>query len=114
MAKPDRREQKPSNEIARFTDREDQLALFHHYVNSATEPPVLMFFGIGGAGKSWLLKKLRQETPADVPSAILDFDVQAGGQRFVLDPATALWFQGVSDLRWWYLRRISDSSRRAA
>jgi tetratricopeptide (TPR) repeat protein len=91
MAKPGRAEPKPSNEIARFTNRDDERKLFHHWVASATEPPVLMFYGIGGAGKSWLLKKLREETPRDLPTAFLDFDVQAGGQRFVLDPAAGLY-----------------------
>src|ERR1039458_5047169 len=67
MTKPGRRENTPSNEIARFTDREDQRGLFQFYLNSPTEPPVLMFYGIGGAGKTWLLKKLKQEMPADVP-----------------------------------------------
>jgi len=79
------------DEIARFKTARNQRNLFHHYLNSATKLPVLMFYGIGGAGKTWLLKKLRQETPADVPAAYLDFDRQAGGQRFVLDPAAALY-----------------------
>src|ERR1035441_5636675 len=81
----------PANELARFTDREDQRGVFQFYLNSPTEPPVLMFYGIGGAGKTWLLKKLKQEMPADVPAAYLDFDAQAGGQRFTLDPAAALY-----------------------
>jgi tetratricopeptide (TPR) repeat protein len=91
MTKPGRREHTLSDEIARFTDREDQRGLFQFYLNSPTEPPVLMFYGIGGAGKTWLLKKLKQETRADVPAAYLDFDTQAGGQRFTLDPAAALY-----------------------
>src|ERR1700682_5054687 len=91
MSKPGRREYRPSGEVSRFTDREEQRALFQHYLHSATDPPVLMFYGTGGAGKSWLLRKLREETPLEVPTAILDFDVQAGGLRFVLDPAAALY-----------------------
>jgi tetratricopeptide (TPR) repeat protein len=90
MPKPGHRESQPSNEIARFTDRDDQRAIFRRLLDSATEPPVLMFYGVGGSGKSWLLKQLRQETPADIPSALLDFDVAAGGHGFVLDPAAAL------------------------
>src|ERR1035441_2314016 len=91
MTKPGRRENTPSNEIARFTDREDQQRVFRRYLHSPTEPPVLMFYGVGGAGKTWLLKKLKQETRADVPTAYLDFDAQAGGQRVTLDPAAALY-----------------------
>jgi tetratricopeptide (TPR) repeat protein len=92
MPKPGRRDQpQPSNELARFTNRDEQRALFHHMLSSETEPPVLMFYGVGGNGKSWLLKKLREETPTEISSAFLDFDVAAGGQRFVLDPAAALY-----------------------
>jgi len=90
MAKPSRRERKPSTELARFTDREEPRAAFQHYLNAGTEPPVLMFFGVGGAGKTWLLKKLREETPPGLPSALIDFDSRIGRQRFSLDPAQAL------------------------
>jgi len=54
------------------------------------KPRVLLFYGVGGAGKTWLLKKLRAQVPAGIPFAHLDFDVAAGGRRFLLDPATAL------------------------
>lgn len=91
MTKPRDRKHKPSGEIARFTNREDLRNLFQFYLNSPTEPPVLMFYGVGGAGKTWLLQKLRQEKPADLPAAYLDFDPQAGGQRFALDPTAALY-----------------------
>jgi tetratricopeptide (TPR) repeat protein len=76
--------------MARFTNRDDQQALFQHHLFSPQEPPVLMFYGVGGAGKTWLLKRLRNQVPADIPSAYLDFDVAAKGGRFVSDPATAL------------------------
>src|ERR1017187_1668854 len=91
MSKPGRRDHKPSDELARFTNREDQRNLFQFYLNSAAEPPLLMFYGVGGAGKSWLMKKLRQDTPGDVRAVYIDFDAQAGGQRFVLDPVAALY-----------------------
>jgi tetratricopeptide (TPR) repeat protein len=90
MPKPGRRSTTPSDEMARFTDRESHQSLFHRHLNAAEEPPVVMFYGVGGAGKTWLLKKLRTQVPIDIPSAYLDFDVAAGGRRFVLDPATAL------------------------
>ena len=69
MAKPGRREHNPSEKFARFTDRDDHRRLFRFHLTSPTEPPALMFYGIGGAGKTWLLKKLRQEVPAGVPTA---------------------------------------------
>jgi tetratricopeptide (TPR) repeat protein len=91
MPKPGRRSRTPSEEIAHFTDREDQQGLFRRYLFSALEPPVLVFYGVGGAGKTWLLKKLREEVPPEIPSAFLDFDRTAGGRRFVIDPSSALY-----------------------
>jgi predicted AAA+ superfamily ATPase len=91
MPKPGRREDKPSQEIARFTNRDDHRARVRFHLTSPTEPPVLVFYGIGGAGKTWLLKKLRLEIPADIPTAYLDFDPQFGGARFLHDPAAALY-----------------------
>ena len=58
---------------------------------SPIEPPVLMFFGVGGAGKTWLLKKLQQQVPVEVPVAFLDFDTRNGGQRFLDDPAAMIY-----------------------
>ena len=90
MPKPGRRVDTPSTEIVRFTDREDKQEVFRRLLNAVVEPPVLMFYGLGGAGKSWLLKKLRTLVPEGMPAAYLDFDVAAGGKRFLLDPASAL------------------------
>jgi tetratricopeptide (TPR) repeat protein len=90
MSKPGRRTATPSDEMARFTNRENEQALFQHYLNSGIEPPMLMFYGVGGAGKTWLLKKLRTQAPAGIPSAYLDFDAAAASRRFVLDPVTAM------------------------
>ncbi|MGA3031735.1 MAG: hypothetical protein ABSD70_00530 [Terracidiphilus sp.] len=90
MSKPGRRTNTPSDEIARFTDRESQQAVFQRYLNSAEEPPVLVFYGVGGSGKTWLLKKLLTEVPGGIPFAYVDFGIAAMGGRFVLDPAVAL------------------------
>jgi tetratricopeptide (TPR) repeat protein len=76
--------------MARFTDRESQQAAFQRHLYSANEPQVLVFYGVGGTGKTWLLRKLREQVPANIPSAYLDFDVSAGGKRFVDDPVSAL------------------------
>ncbi len=91
MAKPGRVKLRPSGEFSRFTDREDQQAQFRGYLNSPTEPPVLVYFGVGGAGKTWLLQKLRQQVPTGIPVAFLDFDMTAGGRRFLDDPAAGLY-----------------------
>ncbi len=90
MPKPGFREAKAQSEISRFTDRDDPRARFRTLLHAIDEPPVLMFYGIGGTGKTWLLKKLREETLRDIPTAFLDFAVENGGQRFVLDPSLAL------------------------
>ena len=76
-------------DLARFADRDDLRGRFHTLVHSVDESPVLMFYGAGGAGKSWLLKKLREETPRDFPVAFLDF-ASGTGRQFVLDPSLAL------------------------
>ena len=91
MAKPKRLQPRPSGEFSRFTDRESLQTLFRQYLTSPTEPPTLMFFGVGGAGKTWLLKKLRQDVPAGIPVAFLDFDIPAGGHRFLADPAAGIY-----------------------
>jgi GTPase SAR1 family protein len=92
MPKPGRSEPKPSSEIAKFTDRKDKLDVFRQWVSFPTEPPVLMFYGVGGTGKSWLLRKLlHEEKPQELPAAFLDFDGPSGGQRFINDPAAGLY-----------------------
>jgi hypothetical protein len=55
--RPGRPQPKPPDQLDLFVDRDNERPLFHRYLNSATEPPVLMFYGIGGAGKSWRPKK---------------------------------------------------------
>jgi tetratricopeptide (TPR) repeat protein len=77
--------------MAHFTDREDQQEVFRCHLFSKEEPPVLVFYGVGGAGKTWLLKKLRDHVPADTSYALLDFDREKGGMRFVFDPAAGLY-----------------------
>ncbi|MGA2596621.1 MAG: hypothetical protein ABSH09_06460 [Bryobacteraceae bacterium] len=91
MPKPSRSEPTVSNELALFTDRDDHREIFRRHLNAATEPPVLMFYGVGGTGKTWLLKKLREEVPIGLPTAPIDFEVRFEGQRFSLDFAQALY-----------------------
>ena len=90
MAKPSRRDQSPSPQLDRFTDREDHLAVFRRSLNAPTEQPVLMFYGVGGAGKTWLLGKLRKDVSPGLPTALIDFDIRLGGQRFSSDSTQAL------------------------
>jgi tetratricopeptide (TPR) repeat protein len=90
MSKPGRRINTPSEGISRFTDREDQQAVFHRLLSAAEGPPVLVFYGVGGAGKTSLLTRLRAQVPDGIPLAYLDFDVAANGQRFAADPGLAL------------------------
>lgn len=44
----------------RFTDRQQYLEIFENSLK-LTPPPVLMFYGIGGVGKTWLLRYLLSE-----------------------------------------------------
>jgi len=90
MPKPGSRTHTPSDEMARFTNREGQQATFQRHLQSANEPQVLVFYGVGGTGKTWLLKKLREQVPDGIPSAYLDFDVSKNGKRYVDDHVTVL------------------------
>lgn len=97
MPKPGRRDEpQPTNEIARFVDREEPRAHFRRHVFSATDPPVVVFYGVGGNGKSWLLKKLRQKTPADIPTALLDFGTGGHGARRRANLRRALAYYGAA------------------
>jgi hypothetical protein len=79
--------------MSRFTDREGQQATFQRHLHSVNEPQVLVFYGVGGTGKTWLLKKLQEQVPDGIPTARLDFDVSAFGTRYVDDPVPA--FQSI-------------------
>jgi hypothetical protein len=88
MERPGYRKAQRSADIARFTDRDDLRARFGTILHSVGELPVLMFYGVGGAGKTWLLRKLREEVPHEIPVAFLDFAL-GRGQQFVLEPSLA-------------------------
>ncbi|HEY7311927.1 MAG TPA: hypothetical protein VH643_21365 [Gemmataceae bacterium] len=49
-----------------------------------------MFYGVGGTGKSWLMRRLRADLPPEIPSALLDFDPQSGGAPYHTDYSRAL------------------------
>ncbi|WP_390888644.1 tetratricopeptide repeat protein [Frigoriglobus tundricola] len=58
-----------------------------------TTLPVLMFYGVGGVGKSWLLRKLKAELAEDrpfLPTALLDSDPLSGGTAYHTDSSKAL------------------------
>lgn len=84
----------PGGDIRHFTNRESELAVFRRLADgpTATPLPVMMFYGVGGIGKSWLLRRLQQETEETLrmPVARLDFDPNAGGERLHGDSAAAL------------------------
>ena len=84
----------PGHELKNFTDRENELGRFLHFLDlrEPAQLPALMFYGVGGTGKSWLLKRIRSallEIHA-IPSAIIDFDRKAGGPSYVSDFANVL------------------------
>ncbi|MCW5981172.1 MAG: tetratricopeptide repeat protein [Bryobacteraceae bacterium] len=71
----------PSTELKNFTDRERESKILDRllYLPSGQTLPVLAFHGVGGAGKTWLAKWLRQRAAAVVPTARIDFDPAGGG-----------------------------------
>jgi tetratricopeptide (TPR) repeat protein len=83
-----------SDQLRRFTNRENERKVFWEKVDTEQGKPlpVLMFHGVGGAGKTSLCKHLREslkQSPV-VPFAWLDFDKKAGGAPYVGDVASAL------------------------
>lgn len=91
---------KPGSEIRNFTDRADQQQVFRNYLAAGGDQtlPFLCFYGVGGVGKSWLGKRLREvagdaeNSDAHVPCSFVDFDPassQAGG-TYHNDAAMAL------------------------
>ncbi len=82
---------KPSEELQHFTNRDAEQAAFRRILDApGTDPiPILMFHGVGGSGKSWLLKRLRQQTNR-LPTAHIDLDPRFGGQALLTDPSRVL------------------------
>ncbi len=76
--------------IRNFTDREEAIAAFNRHLNAAEGAalPVLHFYGVGGIGKSLLLRKLRDELPPGLPHARVDFEF--AGMRDELRALTLL------------------------
>ncbi len=88
---------KPSVEMARFTNRETQQAIFARYLSLAAghlpRLPALMFFGVGGVGKSWLLRHLQSQLSSlwhGVPSVRIDFTLEGASNLLRDDPLSAL------------------------
>ncbi len=80
-------------QMDRFTNRDIERARLKELVTATpgSPLPVLMFYGVGGAGKTLLLERFRNELDGSkVPWAKLDFDPQAGGGAFHTDSAEAL------------------------
>jgi tetratricopeptide (TPR) repeat protein len=81
----------PSEQLRHFTNRVSEQAAFQRLLDLEAPhiPPVLMFYGIGGTGKSWLLKKLR-ERATGLPTAYIDLDPRSGGTNYLNDTSKAL------------------------
>lgn len=71
----------PSSELMNFTNRSSELQVFRRVLELESPPPVLMFYGVGGSGKSWLLQRFREVTPP-MPIAYLDLDRSTGGTNY--------------------------------
>jgi tetratricopeptide (TPR) repeat protein len=74
---------RPSQELANFTNRESEFRVFERllYLSAKLSLPVLSFYGVGGIGKTWLAKRLREVAHSAVPTARIDFDPSSGGAR---------------------------------
>src|SRR4051794_7450161 len=83
------RSESPEQELKNFTNREPELAAFRRLLDldEPAQLPALMFYGVGGTGKSWLLKRFRHWLAEErkLPSAYVDFDRKSGGPSYVSD-----------------------------
>jgi len=63
-------------DLRNFTDRDEAAGLIRKQVDAAAQSamPMLMFYGVGGAGKSVLAARLRQIFQRELPSAFIDFE----------------------------------------
>lgn len=70
----------PSQELRHFTNREQEQDVLRRLLAlpSGQPLPAVVFYGVGGTGKSWLLRRLRLDLPPEIPSALLDFDPLRG------------------------------------
>ena len=79
--------------LRHFTGRDAELGLVQRLVDApdGTALPVLAFHGVGGIGKTWLVRRLREILAGqDLPCATLDFDARFGGVAFRTDSGSAL------------------------
>ena len=78
----------PESPLEHFTNRREQLALVRSRLMApaGTSLPMVMFFGVGGTGKSHLFARIRhlisEETA--LPTAYLDFN-RSGGANLLAD-----------------------------
>src|SRR5271156_1298200 len=81
-----------SQRLQNFVNREAQLGILKRVLDlPAGQPlPVLMFSGVGGSGKSWLLRKLREALPAGIPAASIDLEPSTGGTPYHADSSRSL------------------------
>ena len=83
--KPGRRKETPASELRHFTNREDERTMFLRHLEAplGSSVPVLMFYGVGGSGKTWLLRHLQEILSSrQIPSARLDIDWAAAAERY--------------------------------
>jgi hypothetical protein len=82
----------PSQELRHFTNREQERRVLSRLLAmpSGQPLPVVMFYGVGGTGKSWLLRRLRADVPPETPTALLDVDPKCGGAPYHTDHSRAL------------------------
>jgi tetratricopeptide (TPR) repeat protein len=88
---------KPSNDFSHFVGRETERNIFLRYlglpIGAVPRLPVLMFLGIGGAGKTWLLKYLQSQISgpfSTVPCVRIDFTREGASNLFRDDPSAVL------------------------
>ncbi len=83
--------------MERFTNREAQQTVFSRFLNAPAGDfprlPAVMFFGVGGIGKTWLLRHMQGQLASiwrGIPSARIDFTLEGVSNRLRDDPSAVL------------------------
>lgn len=76
--------------LLHFTDRVDELKIVENFIMAASglgnsPPSILSFYGEGGIGKSWLLRRIQEVARRNynLPTAMLTFDRINGGSKVI-------------------------------
>jgi hypothetical protein len=109
----------PSESLANFTNRVSEQEAFRRLLATPKDSPlpILHFYGVGGVGKTWTLKKLKELAQREaLPTALVDLEqlpmIDRAVQALVrFREQLSLFHMPTFDLGMaWYLKKIGNSN----